>query len=101
MQMPTSSWTDLVWPEWPRGLSRLPTAHLVRQSRERNVAFMDAHGKYDDETMDAVDAFRKAHGLEHAGNPRGLVDGALVQALRRAYQALPQATGDDPAAQGP
>jgi uncharacterized Ntn-hydrolase superfamily protein len=65
---------------------------LVRQSRESAQAFMDAHGKYDDETMDAVDAFRKAHELEHAGTPRGLVDAALVEALRDAYHARTEPT---------
>jgi len=57
----------------------------VQQSRESNTAFMDEYGGYDAEAMDAVDAFRKAHDLDRVGNARGLVDAALVEALRQAY----------------
>jgi hypothetical protein len=41
---------------------------------------------YDAAAMDAVDAFRKDHNLVFEGNPRGLVDERLVEALREAYQ---------------
>jgi len=58
---------------------------LVREFRERSEAFNDAYGSYDAETMDAVDALRKAHDLERVGNPRGLVDAAFVDALREAF----------------
>ena len=44
-----------------------------------------AFGLYDAAAMDAVDAFRKDHGLAFEGNPRGLVDERFVQALRAAW----------------
>ena len=46
--------------------------------------FMQTYGVFDNETIEAVDAFRKDHELDHEGNPRGLVDAALVEALRAA-----------------
>ena len=39
-------------------------------------------GTYDDEAIAAVDAFRAAHGIAYQGNPPGLVDGRLIDALR-------------------
>jgi uncharacterized Ntn-hydrolase superfamily protein len=57
--------------------------------RQELDAFMQEFGLYDREAMDAVDAFRQASGLVHEGNPRGLVDDRLVEALRQAYRARP------------
>jgi uncharacterized Ntn-hydrolase superfamily protein len=51
------------------------------------TAFDAAWAVYDAETIEAVDAFRKDHALDYEGNPRGLVDTALVEALRKAYFA--------------
>jgi uncharacterized Ntn-hydrolase superfamily protein len=51
------------------------------------AAFDERYGLYDAEARDAVDRFRKDHGLEHEGNPRGLVDERLVSALRERYFA--------------
>jgi uncharacterized Ntn-hydrolase superfamily protein len=67
---------------------------LVRKDPERlrvtfekfdaeEEAFMKAWAVFDPETIEAVEAFRKDHALDHEGNPRGLVDAALVEALRR------------------
>ena len=53
--------------------------------RDAARSYQEAWALYDGEAMDAVDRFRKESGLEHAGNPRGLVDAALVAALREAY----------------
>ena len=50
-------------------------------------AFDEAYALYDAEAQDAVDRFRKDHGLEHQGNPRGLVDDRLITALRAASLA--------------
>ncbi|MGH9749175.1 MAG: DUF1028 domain-containing protein [Candidatus Polarisedimenticolia bacterium] len=50
-------------------------------------AFMKAWAVFDAETVEAVDAFRKDHALDYEGNPRGLVDAALVEALRKAGSA--------------
>ena len=55
--------------------------------RELARAYNDAWAVYDGEAMDAVDAFREAHGLDHDGNPRGLVDARFVEALKAAYYA--------------
>jgi uncharacterized Ntn-hydrolase superfamily protein len=63
--------------------ARLKT--LFEEYDKKEEEFMKAHGVYDAEAMDAVDAFRKDHALEHEGNPRGLVDPALVEALHKAY----------------
>jgi uncharacterized Ntn-hydrolase superfamily protein len=57
----------------------------VAEYREKARAFNDAYASYDGEAMDAVDAFRKANGLDYTGNPRGLVDRRLVDALDEAY----------------
>jgi len=59
----------------------------VGEYRERARAFNKAYASYDDEAMDAVDAFRKAHDMDYIGNPRGLVDRRLVDALDAAYYA--------------
>jgi uncharacterized Ntn-hydrolase superfamily protein len=60
-----------------------------KQLDERRQA-LDSYMKdlaiYDAVTMDAVDAFRKDHGLVFEGNPRGLVDERFVEALRAAYR---------------
>jgi uncharacterized Ntn-hydrolase superfamily protein len=52
---------------------------------KREQAFNDAYATYDSEAMDAVDAFREARGMSYQGNPRGLVDRRLVDALNAAY----------------
>jgi uncharacterized Ntn-hydrolase superfamily protein len=69
-----------------RKLSRSDPARfqeLVQDYRKRQEAFLDRHGRFDTAVIRAVDAFREAHGLDHPGNPRGLVDAALVAALNR------------------
>ncbi len=58
--------------------------------RKAARAYSDAWAVYDGEAMDAVDHFREAAGLVYRGNPRGLVDAALVEALREAYQGREQ-----------
>ena len=71
---------------------------LVRKDPTRLRALFEEHNKkegeymktwavFDSETIDAVDAFRKDHALDFEGSPRGLVDVALVQALRQIYFA--------------
>ena len=41
--------------------------------------------RYDDETIAAVDKFRADRNLNYQGNPAGLVDARLVDALKAAY----------------
>lgn len=55
----------------------------VESYREKARAYSQAWEIYDAEAMDAVDAFREDHHLDHPGQSRGLVDEALVEALRR------------------
>ena len=43
--------------------------------------------RYDDEAIAAVDKFRTDKGLNYQGNPPGLVDARLIDALRAAYFA--------------
>jgi len=57
----------------------------VDEYRKKARAFNDAYATYDREAMDAVDAFREAHDLNYTGNPRGLVDRRLVDALDAAF----------------
>ena len=77
-------------PEWDldRALMRTDPERVqayLKEFRKKNDVFNDAYAIYDAEAMDAVDAFRQDHGLQHDGNARGLVDAALVEALRQAY----------------
>lgn len=50
-------------------------------------AYEQQYALYDAETVEAVDRFRKEHGLDFEGNPRGLVDDRFVAALRERYYA--------------
>lgn len=60
---------------------------LQAESRRRQQEFAREYGRYDDEAMAAVDKFRADNGLDYPGNPVGLVDARLVEALRAAYFA--------------
>ena len=74
----------------PRDLSRTDPAAFQQRIEEFGKAaraFDDRWALYDAEAIAAVDAFRKDHGLDHPGNPAGLVDRALVDALRAARAA--------------
>jgi uncharacterized Ntn-hydrolase superfamily protein len=70
------------------GLLRSDPERYQKQLDERRQA-VDSYTKefalYDSLTMDAVDAFRKDHGLVFEGTPRGLVDERFIEALRAAY----------------
>lgn len=73
-----------------RGLVRTDPGRfreLLGAYRERAEAFEKAYALYDQEAVVAVDAFRRDQGLDYEGNPRGLVDARLVEALRAAYFA--------------
>ena len=58
---------------------------LFEEQDARDREFMKTWSVFDAEAIEAVDAFRKDHGLDYEGNPRGLVDAALVEALRKSY----------------
>jgi len=81
------------FPEEPRfdadpSLRTSDPAEFRRQMgayRQRFQAWLEELALFDEEAIVAVDAFRKDHGLDYQGNPRGLVDERLVEALRNAY----------------
>ena len=76
--------------DFDRALARSDPARLGKLFEEfdvREKEFMKSWAVFDAETIEAVDAFRKDHGLKHEGNPRGLVDPALVEALRQAVRS--------------
>ncbi len=55
--------------------------------RQEAGAYDEAFGLFDEEAIEAVEAFRAEHGLVHEGNPRGLVDAAFVARLREDFYA--------------
>jgi len=60
---------------------------LIAESRRATTDFMRSYGLYDDEAIAAVDKFRADHNLNYQGNPPGLVDERMIDALRAAYVA--------------
>jgi uncharacterized Ntn-hydrolase superfamily protein len=73
-----------------RELSRKdPEAFKSRRQEyaERARPFQEAYARFDEETVEAVDAFRRDQNLDYPGNPRGLVDRAFVEALNHALDA--------------
>ena len=58
---------------------------LMDQARAATLAYNRDYAQYDEETINAVDKFRADHGLNYQGNPPGLVDGRMADALRAAY----------------
>jgi uncharacterized Ntn-hydrolase superfamily protein len=60
---------------------------LQAESRRIQQQFTREFALYDEEAMAAVDKFRADKGLDYQGNPVGLVDARLVDALRAAYFA--------------
>ncbi|MEO8677930.1 MAG: DUF1028 domain-containing protein [Vicinamibacterales bacterium] len=58
---------------------------IIAESRRMTTEYNQNFSEYDAEAIAAVDAFRKAKGLDYQGNPPGLVDARLVEALRAAY----------------
>jgi uncharacterized Ntn-hydrolase superfamily protein len=58
---------------------------VVAESRRASAEFTRQYALYDAEAIAAVDKFRADKGLTYQGNPAGLVDERLVEALRAAY----------------
>lgn len=79
-----------VFPEAPkftgdRSLMRSDPAafdKLIEPYQKEETAYYDRFAEFDAEAIAAVDAFRKHHGLDYPGTPRGLVDERLVTKLR-------------------
>jgi uncharacterized Ntn-hydrolase superfamily protein len=59
----------------------------IAESRRASAEYTREYSPYDAEAMAAVDKFRTDRGLNYQGNPAGLVDARLVDALRAAYIA--------------
>jgi uncharacterized Ntn-hydrolase superfamily protein len=57
------------------------------EARQASAAYTRDYATFDDETIAAVDKFRADKNLNFQGNPPGLVDARLVDALRTAYFA--------------
>jgi uncharacterized Ntn-hydrolase superfamily protein len=64
---------------------------LAAESRRATAEYTRTYAQYDEETMAAVDKFRADKNLNYQGNPAGLVDARLVEALRAAYYAKKKA----------
>jgi uncharacterized Ntn-hydrolase superfamily protein len=60
---------------------------LQAESRRIQQEYTREYALFDEETQAAVDKFRADKGLAYQGNPAGLVDARLVDALRAAYFA--------------
>lgn len=57
------------------------------EARQASAAYTRDYGVFDDEAIAAVDKFRADRSLDYQGNPPGLVDQRLVDALRTTYFA--------------
>jgi uncharacterized Ntn-hydrolase superfamily protein len=60
---------------------------LIDAYRREAAEYEALFARYDEEAIAAVDAFRRARELNYEGNPRGLVDGRLIETLREEYYA--------------
>ena len=58
---------------------------LAAETRAQQAAYSRDYGQYDEETIVAVDKFRKDRQMDYQGNAAGLVDARLIAALRSAY----------------
>jgi uncharacterized Ntn-hydrolase superfamily protein len=58
---------------------------VVAEARARQAAYTRDFAPYDDETIAAVDKFRKDRKMDYQGDAPGLVDARLVDALKAAY----------------
>jgi uncharacterized Ntn-hydrolase superfamily protein len=64
-----------------------PSAYdkAVAEARQATAGFTRDYATFDDEAIAAVDKFRADRNLNYQGNPPGLVDTRLVEALKSAY----------------
>jgi hypothetical protein len=58
---------------------------VMAESRRQSADYTRDYAQYDEETIAAVDKFRKDRSLDYQGNPAGLVDARMIEALRAAY----------------
>jgi uncharacterized Ntn-hydrolase superfamily protein len=57
----------------------------IAESRRQSADYARDYAQYDEEAIAAVDKFRKDRRLDYQGNPAGLVDARMIEALRAAY----------------
>lgn len=57
------------------------------EARQAAASYTRDYATFDDEAIAAVDKFRADQSLNYQGNPPGLVDARLIEALRAAYFA--------------
>lgn len=60
---------------------------VITEWRRASADYTREYAQYDEEAIAAVDKFRADKNLNYQGNPAGLVDARLVDALRAAYLA--------------
>ncbi|HXG87799.1 MAG TPA: DUF1028 domain-containing protein [Vicinamibacterales bacterium] len=65
---------------------------LVAESRRVSGEYTKQYAQFDEETITAVDKFRADKSLNYQGDPPGLVDSRLIEALRAAYFAKRKAS---------
>jgi uncharacterized Ntn-hydrolase superfamily protein len=58
---------------------------IAAASRQASADYTRDYSQFDEETIAAVDKFRADRNLNYQGNPAGLVDARLIDALRAAY----------------
>jgi len=58
---------------------------IAADTRAKQQGYTRDFATFDDETIAAVDEFRKDRGLDYQGDAPGLVDARLIDALRTAY----------------
>ena len=57
----------------------------IAEARQASTSYTREYAVYDEEAIAAVDKFRADRKLTYQGNPPGLVDQRLVDALKAAY----------------
>jgi len=77
----------LVGPIEAKVAQRLEAEYEKRaaDSRKASADYTREYATFDDETIAAVDKFRKDRNLDYQGDAPGLVDARLIDALRSAY----------------
>jgi uncharacterized Ntn-hydrolase superfamily protein len=58
---------------------------IATETRAQQAAYTRDYARYDEETITAVDKFRKDRQMDYQGDAAGLVDARLISALRSAY----------------
>src|SRR6476659_8727124 len=66
---------------------------IAAESRKASADYSREFAQFDEETIAAVDKFRADKNLNYQGNPAGLVDARLIDALRTAYFEKKKAAG--------